>query len=94
MRELIDQASRLRLLESIAFAEVLRSGITRGNALAPAFTAFLRAASDRRELLRLLGLQRVEKVETLNDYLASLSEQHAEQHEQNEHGSEGRGTHQ
>jgi hypothetical protein len=70
-RELIDQAARMRLLEGLAWAEVLRTGVIKDNALSPAVSAFLKAAGDRRAVLQLLGLERRTKdAQTLAQYLA------------------------
>jgi hypothetical protein len=64
-RALCDQAARLALLEAMAWAEVLRDGVH-----APAAQVFLRASSERRAVLVLLGLERKTKpAPTLEQYL-------------------------
>lgn len=55
MLEIIDQCARLRLLERIAFAEALRSGVMKNGAVSPAFAAFLQAVARRASLLQVLG---------------------------------------
>ena len=68
--ELIDQASRLKLLACIAWAELLRAGtVTKDTGLHPAFDAFLKASRDQRAVLGLLGIQRSARDVTLRDVL-------------------------
>jgi hypothetical protein len=69
--KLIDQAARLAVLSDVAWSELARIGrLIKGDALHPAFEAFLKATREQRDVLRLLGLDRRKKdVPSLHDYL-------------------------
>lgn len=68
---LVDQATRLALLASIAWQEALDRGVFVNGEPCPALDTFMRAAGQEREVLKLLGIQRPEKeVISLQEYLA------------------------
>lgn len=78
---LIDHASRLRLIATIAWGELWRRGMFDGKGTPrPALDAFRRAAADERSVLQLLGIERREKpVKTLQDLLEGKAGANADQ---------------
>lgn len=75
---LIEQGARLHLLEAMAWAEVVGAGrlIGTDGAPHPAVDVLLRTMRERREVLRLLGLQRAPKqVPSLHDYLQNKQQE-------------------
>lgn len=75
---LIEQGARLHLLEAMAWAEVQGArGLIRADGTAhPALDVLLRTMRERREVLKLLGLNRKAKdVPTLQEFLAQRAEQ-------------------
>jgi hypothetical protein len=69
LAEVIDQCARLRLLERIAYAEALKTGVVKNGAVSPAFSAYLQAVARRASLLQVLGLERRQRTLSLHDEL-------------------------
>jgi hypothetical protein len=69
--KLIDQCARLGVLNNIAWGELMRAGmLVQGDKLVPAFEAYIKAARELRDVLRLLGIERRTKpVPSLSEYL-------------------------
>jgi hypothetical protein len=61
-REIAEQCARLRLLETLCFGEVIRHGAMANGVPTPAYIAYQQAVGKRTDLMRLLGLQRHEKL--------------------------------
>jgi hypothetical protein len=82
-RALIDQAARLHLLANMAYGELLRVGaFKKSGDVRAAFDAYRKAASDERDVLRLIGIERrAAPVPSLQDYLEQRGEQAAEPQE-------------
>lgn len=74
-QKLIEDAARLGLIISIAWQRLMDSGtILRGDGLHPALEAFLKSSRDRRDVLRLLGLNRHTRQIKLSDVLQGKEE--------------------
>jgi hypothetical protein len=56
--ELVEQAARLRLLEAVAWAEVVKGGLIINGVASAAYEAFLKLSARRTDLLVTLGLER------------------------------------
>ena len=72
-RALCDQAARLHLLANLAYAELLRVGAFKPSGdVRAAFDAYRKAASDERDVLKMLGIKaEPAPVPSLADFLAS-----------------------
>lgn len=67
---LVDQASRLALLSTIAWSELVDNGIFKEGVPVPAVETFIKATSHEREILKLLGLTApIKQVPALSDYI-------------------------
>lgn len=74
-QKLIEDAARLGLIGSIAWQRLMDAGtILRGDGLHPALEAFLKSSRDRRDVLRLLGLNRHTRPIKLSDVLDGKQE--------------------
>ena len=71
MAELIQQCARLKLLETLAWAYVLKHGFIIEGQVTPAYAALLASMRTRADLLLKLGLERRSRELTLGDALRS-----------------------
>ena len=60
-RILIDQAVRFELLRQIAWHEIGKRGLIKGNKLSPALEAYTKLARESRNTLMLIGIKRLPK---------------------------------
>lgn len=68
---LVDQAARLALLNELIWGEIDKQGVFKDGDVRPAVDAYLKATQQERDVLRLLGIERREKLlPTLSEYLA------------------------
>ena len=71
---LVDQASRLALLSTIAWAELIEKGVFQKGIPAPAVDTFIKASGQERDILKLLGLSAPAKqLPNLTDYIEGKS---------------------
>ena len=71
---LVDQASRLALLSTIAWAELAENGVFKKGIPAPAVDTFIKSSSQEREILKLLGLSAsAKRLPDLTDYIEGKS---------------------
>jgi hypothetical protein len=70
-RTLVDRAARLGLIVETSWHELADHGVFRNGEPVPALAAFRSALADEREVLRILGIERRERVvRSLSDVLA------------------------